>query len=354
MRGDGRIFRYRGSRFYWMAFCINGAEVRESTKETDEGKARRVLRRTIAEVLRGDVVPHESRVTIGDLCDMLTTDYQTNARRSLKTLPYSLRHLLDFFGSTAKAAAITADRIQRYIAARQAERASSSTINIELALLGRAFTLALRARRIRTKPYVPKLVNDPARVRQGFFSRQEVEDLAGHLPPDITDAVQFLFFSAWRVGEMRTLEWRDYDRADGVIRLRPERSKNKHSRVLPVEGEIARIMEARVQKRRLDCPFIFHQDGEPIGDFRKVWKKACAASGLPGRIVHDLRRSGVRHLIRAGVPPHTVMAFSGHRTNSMLKRYDIISLDDLRNAAQRGSSYAGQPAQVVPLRRENS
>jgi len=39
----------------------------------------------------------------------------------------------------------------------------------------------------------------------------------------------------------------------------------------------------------------------------------------------------------------------------MLKRYDIIiSVDDLRSAAQQGSIYAGQPAEVVPLRRDNS
>jgi integrase len=354
MRGDGRIFKCKGSRFFWMAYCVNGIEVRESTKETEEDKARRVLRRVIAEVLRGEAVPHENKVTLESLCEMLTTDYQTNGRRSLKTLPYSLQHLLDFFGPTAKATTMTTDRIQRYIAARQAEDSSSATINIELALLGRAFTLAVRARRLRSRPYVPKLAADPSRVRQGFFSRQEIESLTQHMPADIADAVEFLFFSTWRVGEMRTLEWRDYDRADGVIRLRPEKSKNKHGRLLPVEGEIARIIERRLEKRRLDCPSIFHQGGMPIGDFRKVWKRACAAIGLAGRIVHDLRRSGVRHLIRAGVPPHTVMAFSGHRTNSMLKRYDIISLDDLRAAAQQGSDYAGQPAQVVPLRRENS
>ena len=60
---------------------------------------------------------------------------------------------------------------------------------------------------------------------------------------------------------------------------------------------------------------------------------------MSGRIVHDLRRSGVRHLIQAGVDPHTVMAFSGHRTPSMLKRYHIIALDNLRRAAKRGSAY---------------
>jgi integrase len=52
-------------------------------------------------------------------------------------------------------------------------------------------------------------------------------------PPDIADVVEFLFFSAWPIGEVRTLEWRDYDRADDVIRLRPEKSKNKRGRLLP-------------------------------------------------------------------------------------------------------------------------
>jgi hypothetical protein len=43
------------------------------------------------------------------------------------------------------------------------------------------------------------------------------------------------------------------------------------------------------------------------------------------------------------------MAMSGHRTQSMLKRYDIVSLEDLRAAVERGSDYQGQASQVVPL-----
>jgi integrase len=175
----------------------------------------------------------------------------------------------------------------------------------------------------------------------------------GNLPAPIADVVLFLFFSTWRVGEAGTLQWRDYDRAESAIRLRAEHSKNRHGRVLPVEGELATIIARRWQARRLDCPYIFHREGERIGDFRKTWDRACGAIGLSGRIVHDLRRSGVRHLIRAGVPPHTVMAMSGHRTASMLKRYDIISLDDLRQAARRATEYAGQPSQITPLKQGN-
>lgn len=119
--------------------------------------------------------------------------------------------------------------------------------------------------------------------------------------------------------------------------------------MLPVEGELAGIIDPRLVARRLDCPYIFHRDGEPIGDFRKPWAKACTAIGLPDRIVHDLRRSGVKHLIGAGVDPHTVMAFSGHRTPSMLQRYHIIALDDLRTAAAKGNAYQGGTTKVAAL-----
>ena len=67
-------------------------------------------------------------------------------------------------------------------------------------------------------------------------------------------------------------------------------------------------MEHIIHRARLDGSFIFREDGGKIGDLRKVWQTADAANGLHGRIVHDLRRSGVRDLIHAGVDPHTVMA----------------------------------------------
>jgi len=53
--------------------------------------------------------------------------------------------------------------------------------------------------------------------------------------------------------------------------------------------------------------------------------------------------------IDAGVDPHTVMAWSGHRTASMLRRYHIIGLGDLRRAGKRASDYHGPRTNVVTL-----
>ena len=81
--------------------------------------------------------------------------------------------------------------------------------------------------------------------------------------------------------------------------------------------------------------------GRPVGSFRKRWTKACEAAGVPGLLVHDLRRSGVRNLVRAGVSEHTAMRISGHKTRSVFDRYDIDTEADLEAAAARLGTIPG-------------
>ena len=74
---------------------------------------------------------------------------------------------------------------------------------------------------------------------------------------------------------------------------------------------------------------------KPITSFIKAFKTACRKAGCPGRIPLDLRRTAVRNLESAGVPRSVAMKLTGYKTDSVFRRYDIVSPDDLRVAVER-------------------
>ena len=86
---------------------------------------------------------------------------------------------------------------------------------------------------------------------------------------------------------------------------------------------------------------VFHRDGERIRDFRRAWLSACQAASVPGRILHDFRRTAVRNLERAGVSRSAAMAMVGHKTESIYRRYAIVDAGVLRDAAAKIDCAAG-------------
>lgn len=347
MKGLGRIFK-RGDVWH-IAYNHRGREFRESSHSTNEKVASKLLKRRIAESGRGRVLgAAEERVTFEEIAGALEQHYRIHGKRSLKSLPYWLKRLRDRF-TTWRAIDITADQVQSYIVGRLEAGASPATVNRELTALKRMFSLAVENGRLLTAPRIRLLEEHNA--RQGFVDPGDFARLRAALPPYLQDPIGFLYHSAWRKGEMRSLEWRDVDLDGRAIRLRPENSKTNEGRVLILAHELLAIIERARDNRRLDCAFVFHDAGQPIGDFRKAWRNACKAAGLEGLVVHDLRRSGVRNMIRAGTPERVAMARSGHKTRSMLDRYNIVSEEDLRLSAERTGAYVEehQTAKVTPI-----
>src|SRR5262249_38426909 len=352
-RGLGRTFK-RGST-WWIAFYHNGKEVRESSKSESEGVAVKLLKQRLAQSETGQFVTDEKKVTFDNMVEWLKADYKLNDLRSLESgALVKVGHLREFFGFD-RAISITSDRIRTYQLRRRERGAAVASINRECATLRRMFSIAIELGKLKSHPKFTMLEGET--VREGFCEHGDFLRLVPELPDHIRPLVEFLYYGGWRKAAARNLEWKEIDMRGRAARLKIRDARNKEPWILPLSDRRWAIVQERAKVRRLDCPYGFHVNGKRLNDFRKAWWSACVATGLGrlimvedektkrlkkeyvGLYVHDLRRSCARHLSKAGVKEQIAMKITGHKTNSMYRRYRIVDEDEIRHALDQTQAH---------------
>ena len=122
------------------------------------------------------------------------------------------------------------------------------------------------------------------------------------------------------------------------------------------------------------CALMFVHEQAPleflsvfVSDERTRWRTACCSAGLGfqdahghiagPRVVHDLRRTAVRNLVRAGVPERVAIGMTGHKTRPVFERCSIRSEDDLdrapRISSRHGAKSSGGGWQVGTIRAQS-
>jgi integrase len=136
----------------------------------------------------------------------------------------------------------------------------------------------------------------------------------------------------------------------------PTSPRNKQAWKIRLVGDLLDLFRRVWSKRIAECPFVFHDGGRPIGDFKKAWKSARQKVGLDGLLVHDMRRSCARNVVRSGTPERIAMTITGHATRSMFDRHNISSDADLEAAMERVSDYVNQRSvdkpKIVPINQQ--
>jgi integrase len=371
-RGQGSLIKYAQSPFWTSCYYVNGKEHRESTECLDLKKAKSWHRKKLDQIAshrQGHapvVTPIMKQVTVNELLDDLFGSPEFTALKGADTAKYHAVAVREHLG-TSPAVAVTAEAWDQYIAKRRQAGREDATINRERAVLRSAFKLAVVRKRL-TAWQVPALSRLPERhVRRVFFERDEFEAVVAHLPEYLQDAARFAYLTGWRKGDVRSLTWSAVDTRAMTITL--PTSKNGDGRALALPDALVEIITRREAARLLTTPagdvriveHVFHRGGSPLGDFRKVWKRACLDAGLfhveqdeSGKMIkkhdrrfHDFRRSAVRNLRRAGVDETVAMTITGHKTANVFRRYNIVDERDVRQAMQATTDYVAS----LPLSR---
>ncbi|HYK91789.1 MAG TPA: site-specific integrase [Acidobacteriota bacterium] len=334
---DPKTGEYKQSPTWWIQYHYHGRKIRESSKSPNRADAVKLLNKRMGEMGKGQLIgPDAEKVLFEHLVTLLENDYKVNTLKSLDRAQDAIEHLRGAFGLD-RAVDITTDRIDSYIILRQgAEGAKPATIHYELAVLKRMFSLAIEKGKLTQKPHITRI--EVHNTRTGFFEESEFRAVQNHLPEDLQPVAEFAYLTGWRKQEILTLQWWQVDFVAGTVRLEPGSTKNDEGRTFPfnsypplkalLESQRGRT-DAVQQARGIIVPWVFHRNGKAILDYRKAWKDACAAAGVPGRIPHDFRRTAVRNLERAGVPRSVAMKLTGHKTESVYRRYAIVSESDL-------------------------
>ena len=362
-KGTGAL---KESATWYLEYSVPGrGQVRESTGTADTKLAEQLRAKRAAQLTLGqDVDARADKVTFDALAEGVRNDYRTNGLRSLDRAEDALAHLTLVFGGW-RARAITAAQVVKYVAARQAAapKPANATINRELAALKRMFRLGQRTWTGLLVPHIQLLRED--NTRTGFFEKEQFNAVSRHLPPYAQPVALFAYLTGWRLrSEVLPLRWRQVDFTAGIVRLEVGTTKNREGRTFVMPPALRACLEDRraitdaVQREHgVIIPYVFHrtltsrrqktlQPGVPLKGFRRAWRTACRAAGVPGAIPHDFRRTAIRNMVRAGIPERVAMTMSGHKTRSVFERYNIVSEGDLREAAGRLAEFHGREGQA--------
>jgi integrase len=392
-RGTGRVWLPKGARFYWYQwYDSQGQQVRASSRSENPKDAEKLLKTKLAEArLKLDpAAPSEHYDSIRDayLQECVTRGDKSLPRYKNGSLVLGDDDLprlspitrLDEFFSGRRLKVIRPKLVNQFVAKLQREGYANGTINRSVAKLRAMFRAAKQRDDLRSADIPsswPALPEAPA--RKGFFELEEYRALLTDLTDELKPLLAIGYWTGMRVGEIRGLKWEQVDFLAGVIRLNPGETKNDEGRTAPLTAELRAILLARRTACPDRFPFVCYRvdklgHAHKIESFGRAWRNHCVRIGLgrwvcvtdpatgeplfdrprgprskpkpkmryEGKLFHDLRRTGVRNLMRSGVAQNVAMTISGHKTIAVFNRYHIIDERDTIAAGRRLDAFMAE------------
>ncbi len=338
----------RGKGIYWTDFTVDGQRHRKSLETTNWKEALRQERLMIGKARKGQL----ARQAEGPkrLHDAISTYlHHKTMRCSPRTLELETERLAivkKHFGDL-KLTSITPASIAHFQEVRHEAGIANRTINMDVGVLRRVLKHAGRWKAL--EDHVANLPENQKPIGRAL-SREERQRLfeAAAINPDwehVYCAAVLAANTSLRPVEVKHLQWKDIDLAEGTVTVRRSKNMSSH-RVIPLNQSARQAMVRRNQhaeSQGFSAPdhYIWPASqwnridpNRPAKSWDNAWRSLTKKAGLGGLRFHDLRHTIITELAEMGVPDHVMESITGHLSRRMLEHYSHIRLEAKRRALE--------------------
>jgi integrase len=219
---------------------------------------------------------------------------------------------------------------------RREDGSAPGSINKELAMLSKAFSLAVTEWEwLKDSPVsrVPREKEDNERDR--WLTRDEVERLLENSPVWLREITSFALNTGLRQDELLSLEWNRVNLFRKTILI--QKTKNGKPKTLPLNKVVLDVLNRRLKVKSIKNDLVFfNRNGKKIHDsnLRRSFYIVLRKAGIKDFRYHDLRHTFATRLAQAGVDLYKVSKLLGHKDIKMTQRYSHHCPDSLRDGVE--------------------
>ncbi|MCP4373212.1 MAG: tyrosine-type recombinase/integrase [Deltaproteobacteria bacterium] len=302
----------------------------------DRKLARNIEAKIRSEIIEGNYFEKSigQSKTFNDMMEKFMAEHAPKVSRNTQSsYSTSLGHLVPYFG-TSDLLSISPKMISRYKIVRKEEGAKPASINIELAMLTKAFNLAAKEWEwLKENPASKVAKEKENNERDRWLTVDEEKRLLANSPEWLKEIIVFALNTGLRRTELLSLEWSRVDLERRTILL--VKTKNGKPRTIPLNQNALSVLKKKSdgKVRSLKNDYVFtSSEGTKIkfGRLARDFNKAIRKAGIEAFTFHSLRHTFCTRLAQEGIDLYKIAKLAGHKDIKMTQRYSHHCPDSLR------------------------
>ncbi|MBI3653547.1 MAG: site-specific integrase [Acidobacteria bacterium] len=342
-------------RTWYYSFCIRGVRYKRAVPEAQtkydalqaESKAKEAI-------FTGRYGSEPSNITLREFVEKEFLPWSKDNKRSWRNDVSRSKPILDYF-KNKKMREITKLNVEQFKKTRltnvnkRGKLRAPASVDLELALLSRIFTLAIERELMQSNPCKSVKKLRVMNLVERYLTADEESRLRTLLQesyPQLFDIFLIALHTGMRKMEICTLHKSQIDFQRESIHLK--QTKSGKPRSVPIHPDI-RPMLQRLTVGVGKNGYLFEnpKTGKAVVDFKKAWYSALRDAKITGFRFHDIRHTFGTRAIDAGAPVSAVKEVMGHTDISTTMRYVHATEEGKRKAVEAAANW-GKGKSSVP------